>query len=323
MADALAVGWDLPVTSVAYLPVGFGSHHWSVRTGSGERWFLTVDDLEAKRHSADEPPTRGHARLDAALRTARELRDAGLDFVVAPVPTSDGELLVPIDDRYVAALYPHIDGCGHGYGEYDSDTDRREVVDLLVALHTTAVETAPGAGHEDYSIRTRDDLEQALDDTGQPWDSGPYAMRARLLLAERAPLVDALLRRYDELVASATGDPDHLAITHGEPHAANTMSTDAGRVLIDWDTALIGPPERDLWMVIDEGDPLVATYEARTGTRVAGALLELYRMLWDLTEIAGYVTYFRAQHTDTSDAAESWVNLVDHIDIASRWPAIS
>ena len=39
-------------------------------------------------------------------------------------------------------------------------------------------------------------------------------------------------------------------VTHGEPHPVNVMQTDAGRVLIDWDTVAIAPPERDLWMVI-------------------------------------------------------------------------
>lgn len=113
---------------------------------------------------------------------------------------------------------------------------------------------------------------------------------------------------------------DHVAITHGEPHAANTIVTATGRVLIDWDTALIAPPERDLWMVLDRDAATSATYEAITGVRPCAPLLDMYRMLWDLMEIAGYTTFFRASHTDTADATESWKNLNEYLDISRRWP---
>lgn len=50
-------------------------------------------------------------------------------------------------------------------------------------------------------------------------------------------------------------------------------------------------------------------------------LLDLYRMLWDLMEIAGYIAFFRATHTETADAAESWENLTTYLNISSRWPS--
>ena len=55
VSGVLAEGWRLDATSIDYLPVGFGSHHWGIVAG-GRRWFLTLDDLDAKRRSAAEPP---------------------------------------------------------------------------------------------------------------------------------------------------------------------------------------------------------------------------------------------------------------------------
>jgi aminoglycoside phosphotransferase (APT) family kinase protein len=37
------------------------------------------------------------------------------------------------------------------------------------------------------------------------------------------------------------------ALTHGEPHPGNVIGTDDGWLLVDWDTAAIAQPERDLW----------------------------------------------------------------------------
>jgi hypothetical protein len=51
-----------------------------------------------------------HRRLRAALATARDLADAGLRFVVAPLVANNNDVVVALDDRFVAALYPHIHG---------------------------------------------------------------------------------------------------------------------------------------------------------------------------------------------------------------------
>jgi hypothetical protein len=50
--------------------------------------------------------------------------------------------------------------------------------------------------------------------------------------------------------------------------------------------------------------------------------LSLYRLWFDLAEIGGYLTLFRAPHDDTADAAESWGNLQHFLRPAERWPAL-
>lgn len=320
IASTLAAWWGIPVEESEYLAVGFGSHHWAIRTPEGVRWFLTVDDLEAKRHSRAEPLTGARYRLNAALTTARRLREGGLDFVVAPVATSAGAVLAPIGGRFEAALYPWIEGRTDSYGEYTSNSDRREVVALLGNLHSSDLSNVPEARRDDFAVPNREELMRAIEEVGRPWDTGPFAEPARQLLRARASEVESLLQRYEQLVDGAREVPDRVAVTHGEPHAANTIVTATGRVLIDWDTTLIAPPERDLWMIVHGDDAAAAAYEALTGVRPRPPLLNMYRMLWDLMEIAGYTTFFRQSHSDTADAAESWKNLNEYLDISRRWP---
>jgi spectinomycin phosphotransferase len=100
-----------------------------------------------------------------------------------------------------------------------------------------------------------------------------------------------------------------LVLTHGEPHPGNTMRTADGWLLIDWDTALLAPPERDLWD-LDPGDgTLLAAYTATTGTTLRPDLLELYRLRWDLTEIAVCSARFREPHDRSADDEETWTIL--------------
>jgi hypothetical protein len=103
LAGALLSGWDIDVRSMTYRAVGWGSHHWDIRGADGARWFVTVDELENKRASADESLEQGLGRLRASLRSAVALREAGREFVVAPVPARDGEPAVRAGGRFAVA----------------------------------------------------------------------------------------------------------------------------------------------------------------------------------------------------------------------------
>ena len=125
LAAALARGWGVAVASMTYRPVGFGSHHWEVLDAAGTRWFVTADELENKRHWLGEPLAAAFGRLRAALAAASDLRDCGAAFVVAPVPTADGEPLARVHDRFGVALYPFVDGQSFEWGEFAAPAHRR------------------------------------------------------------------------------------------------------------------------------------------------------------------------------------------------------
>ena len=79
-------------------------------------------------------------------------------------------------------------------------------------------------------------------------------------------------------------------ITHGEPHAGNVMRSGDVTYLIDWDTAAIALPERDLWLLVDHGNAdALRLYESRTGHAVDHEALALYRLRWKVEELIGAV----------------------------------
>ncbi|BCJ55794.1 hypothetical protein Asp14428_72690 [Actinoplanes sp. NBRC 14428] len=262
-----------------YRPVGWGSHHWA----AGDRWFVTVDDLLVKRRHDAEDPDAAYERLRRALDAAAALR---LPFVVAPVRP-----VVRISERYAAALYPYVKGESFRWGDFPTATHRDAVRDMLVRVHAV-----PSAAHrEDFVVPHRDVL------AGTPFPgAGPFSRRADRLLADHAEPIGRLLERYDVLAASA--DRSRFVLTHGEPHPGNTMRTAGGWKLIDWETALLAPPERDLWLL--GGDP--AAYTAATGVAVVPEMLELYRHRWLINDICVDADRFRRSHSGNADDEESW-----------------
>ena len=95
-------------------------------------------------------------------------------------------------------------------------------------------------------------------------------------------------------------------LTHGEPHAGNTMLTIDGWKLIDWDTAALAPPERDLWN-LDPGDGSILTaYTEATGYAPRRAALELYKLRWDLNDISLCTADLRREHVEDANTTMSW-----------------
>jgi spectinomycin phosphotransferase/16S rRNA (guanine(1405)-N(7))-methyltransferase len=306
LVAVLAQGWGIKAASLAYRPLGFGSHHWEAVDAAGARWFVTADELETKRHERGETLDSGFARLRAALHTAERLRQAGLGFVVAPVPTAAGEPVVRAGERFAVALYPFVEGQSFAFGEYPSPEHRRGVFDLLVRLHTAPAAVTAGAPAEDFTIPHRDELEAGLDPGRPVAERGPYTHRVAALLAANSTLIAGLLDRHDGLVRAVRPHSARLVPTHGEPHPGNTLRGAGGWLLIDWDTALLAPPERDLWRLALEDESLPAAYADATGTEPLPSALELYRLRWDLADLAAYADQFRAPHPDGPNEAAAW-----------------
>jgi spectinomycin phosphotransferase len=319
LSDALSDGWGFRPAWLSYQAVGFGSHHWLAVDPGGRKLFATVDDLSAKLRDDADTASAVFGRLGQAFESALSLRrDAGLEFVVAPLPATGGRVLRRLTGRYSLVVHPYLADCQSGQdGEFETSADRHAVLAMLVRLHS-AKATRPPA--DDFEIPGRAALLAAMDSTGEPWQAGPYATRSRDLLARHATDLGALLAAFDELAGRVRGRDGRMVITHGEPNAANVLKTPAGFVFVDWESALLASPERDLWALAESDPGLLDAYSAATGTAIDTDALALHRMWYDLAEISSYISWFQGRHDDTADAAEGWQNLQYFLRPAQRWP---
>ena len=307
LAVTLARGWGIEVAGLEYRAVGFGSHHWEVVEAGGARWFVTADDLAQRRNSGHETYPQVRTRLAASLGAARTLRNTStdLDFIVAPIPSLDGAVLLSVGEQFVTTVYPLLEGESFSWGPLRRDGQSAAVLAMLIGIHNAPLGRTSGAPEDDFRVQQRDELEQALADGADVPDRGPYAVPFAELVTRHAPALHAALRKYDELVARATPAAPRV-LTHGEPHAGNTMLTVDGWKLIDWDTAALAPPERDLWS-LDPGDgSVLTTYARATGYVPRPDLLELYKLRWDLNDIGLDAAELRREHVEDANTTMSW-----------------
>jgi spectinomycin phosphotransferase len=316
----LADDWGFEVESIDYAPVGFGSYHWVATDLDGSRSFVTVDDLDVK-------PWLGSTRdsafdgLARAYGTAVALREAGLSFVIAPIPTRGGQAVARVAPRHSLALFPYVEGESADFGAYERCEDRSAVLAMVGELHnaTSAVDSI--AAKIDLAIPGRAALEAGLDDVVQAWVGGPFSEPAREALAEHAADVVELLALFDRLSHDVAGGDARWVVTHGEPHAANVIRTETGRALIDWDTVALAPPERDLWMVVEDCDD-AAAYAEMTGHKPESRTLDYFRLLWDLADLTSYIGVLRSPHRDSEDTRKALQGVRKCVAIPDQWAGL-
>ena len=288
VAELLANRHAITASSVEYLAVGFGSHNYRVTDAAGSRWFVKIE--------RETGPDRV-ATVTAAYATAVDVAErCDLDFLITPVG--------PIAElsRRGVAVFPHVDGEPAGPGtHYPSEGDRAEVASMIGRLH--ACPPSDLAGREDFVIPLREEL-IAVKGTETGWDRGPHGPSTRYRLAANAGRIADMFARYDELVDAV--DHDGWVVTHGEPHSSNVIRDRTGALyLADLDTMLLAPRERDLWD-LDTDVP---------GPRPRPELLELYRLRWDLGEIAEYAVHFHGPHDGSPDDEIRWRELEAYLPI--------
>jgi spectinomycin phosphotransferase len=309
LLPSLAEGWGIESRSAEYLTVGFGSYHWLVTDTAGLRLFVTVDDLRQKEWLG-KTPEAAYDGLRDAYDTARSLRDeGGLEFIIAPLHTAEGETVRRIGMCHAVAVFPFISGEAAHFGDVSSPAERAEIAGMLAELHLPASVAPRSVVHREPGITARDGLEEALADVGHEWSGGPFSEPTRDWLARNAAEVRAQVREFDRLATRVLAAERGLVVTHGEPHPGNVIRTGNGLVLIDWDTVALAPPERDLWVVTTGADEAAMRYSDATGRDIDGDALSLYRLAWDLTEIALFTKQLRSAHRRTADTEEAWLSL--------------
>ena len=275
--------WDVRIDRVEHLPVGFGAHHWAAYAGAQPRLFVTLDGL-GDRHTA--------ATIEAAYAAAVTLRDTGLEFVLASVPTVEGRLTARLLDGALSCT-PWRDGAT------DGPEDPAWTTAALARLHATS----PPPGLPPWRPLVPADLADttaAL--TRRAWGPGPHADAARDAVRRHLGAIEIWTARYHHL-AGVARDRVWVA-THGEPGGHNQLVTADGRILVDWESAKLAPAERDLRTLVEDG----------VETGADPAMLELFDLEWRLDEVSQFAAWFAAPHTGTADDEIAFAGLIEELE---------
>jgi len=274
--------WDEDVTAVTYLPVGFGAHHWRAEARGVPRLFVSLD-LPIPRHTP--------ASLEAAYASAALLAET-LDFVWPSLPSTEvGTYTVPLEAGRVSATR-WLDGRPPA----SSTTD---LAPLLDQLHAS---TRPGRACEWVSTvddHLPDQLDLLVD---EPWTAGSLGEEARALVTPRLTQVRDWSQEHATHLEAI--DPTTFVVTHGEPGEHNQWVAGGRTYLLDWESLLLAPAERDLGTLVLSGDD---------AGRADPDLIRLFDLEWRLAEIQAYTLWLAGPHDDSEDARIALGGLRDEL----------
>jgi spectinomycin phosphotransferase len=280
--EAVRTHWLDGAAKAVHLAVGFGAHHWEVADDQGTRLFVTLDAL-GDRHSAES--------LEGAYAGAAALARAGLRAVWPSIPARSGTFTVPLGDGRLS-----VTGWLEGRTPTEAEAAAPEHADEVRAVLADLHRREPPWGIPVWAPRVTAEFPASLRAlTTAPWTRGPLGEEARAAIADRLPDVERWTRRYLALAAEADRHRDGWVATHGEPHHRNQIVTPDGLRLVDWESLMLAPRERDLVDAVDRGVVTAAAVSARE------PMLELFRLDWRLSEIDAYAAWFSGPHGRSSD----------------------
>ena len=235
--DCLQAAYELHVTNLTFLPLGADRNTAVYRadTNANTPYFVKL---------------RSGPFDDVTLRVPRLLFDQGIRQIISPIDTPSGQLWVDLPP-YKLAIFPYIEG--HNAYEVDMlDTHWVELGQTLKALHMATLpdELTRRIPQEDFSDHWRTivrDFQQQVETT--PF-SDPIGAKLAAFMREKDEIISALVQRAATLATVLKNQEPQRVVCHADIHAGNVLITpDQQFYIVDWDTLIMAPKERDLMYV--------------------------------------------------------------------------
>jgi spectinomycin phosphotransferase len=236
--------YGLRIVQVDFLPLGNDRNTavYRVVADDARPYFLKL-----RRGAFDE----------ITVAIPRLLSDQGMAQIIAPIATNTGRLWARMD-AFALILSPFVAG-QNGFEVAVSDRQRIEIGAALKLIHTLALPESlrQRIPREAYAPYWRDlvrGFQARAEDTAF---AEPVAAQLTALLRAKRAIIDDLVLRAEQLAARLQTRSLEYVLCHADIHAWNLLiDANATLYIVDWDTLILAPKERDLMFVgagLDDG----------------------------------------------------------------------
>jgi len=260
--------------NIVFQPVGEGSWSYTAKNESAQKYFIKL-----LRGDFYKP------MVDASLY----LKEHGIEC--APVIRSrSGAPFAPLKE-YALVVYGFLEGDIIGDRQL-SNAQWEKIGVLFGKLHSVP---APDflkdeLRHEDFA-RFQTTAGRVIQFYDQGKASGPIQTELAALVADKRKDIEHIFARARELGGAFKATKPTLNICHADAHVWNIFLSPNGDItLIDWDSVMYAPKERDLMFFTghEEKDFLKGYALIRPGLQANPTGIAYYKYEWVVQEIADY-----------------------------------
>lgn len=222
------------VATSTFIPVGEESYAFSIALNNGSKYFVKYCDKQKIIKSID--------KVNALLLQLNEF-----DFVVPPIEVN-GKTSFEVDNGKIY-VYPLVEGSVIRMGNEKFD---KHLVDtltgILVRIHSVNPKDIANLPKEDFENNYCQRLEQIIADKNE----NKLDQRAALVLENNEKTIRSMIEKQNKVANDYKQKNLGFVLTHGDVTGLNIIVTNEGGIkLVDWDGAMLTPPERDLNFLLD------------------------------------------------------------------------
>lgn len=297
--------YGLTVDKVTFLPLGadFNTAVYRVIATNGEDYFLKL---------------RSGEFLEASVSVPKYLADLGIKQVIPPLATKIGQLWTSLAS-FKAILYPYVEG-HNGIEVKLSEDQWAQFGAAIKKLHSADIPNAltSGTPRETFSSKWRETVKSFLERIEDEVFEEPVAVKMALFLKSKSSEILKLVERAEELAITIQNQPLDYVLCHADMHGWNLIvDKEAALYIVDWDTLIFAPVERDLMFVgagiWDSG--LTATeeeslfYKSYGQTKINQDAIAYYRFERIIQDIGDYCEYIFLSNEGGEDRVQCFEHL--------------
>lgn len=235
--NCLKTEYGLSVEKIAFLPLGADLNTAVYRVVTNDE---TVYFLKLRRGEFDE----------ATVAVPKYLSDLGIKQIIPSLTTQTGQLWASLAP-FKVILYPYVEG-HNGFERNLSDQQWVEFGAALKRFHTADIPSAITSSiqREKFSPQWRDTVKMFLERIEAETFDEPVAVEMAAFLKIKGDETLELVKRAERFAQMLQEQPPEFILCHADIHAWNLLIDDNDAFyMVDWDTLIFAPKERDLMFV--------------------------------------------------------------------------
>ena len=237
IANCLQTDYGISAVHLTFLPLGADIN-------------TAVYHIQSPNHPPYFLKLRSGPFNPAAVILPKLLQEQGLNHIIAPLPTTDGRLYTTLE-AYTVTLSPSIEG-KNNYEVTLSDQQMVQFGRLLKQFHTTQFPPSltQTIRRETYSSHWRDLVRAYLSDLDKHASADPISAETAAFLKTKHTETLNLVNHAERQIQTLQTQSPPFILCHADIHAGNIhITADNTFYLIDWDTLILAPKERDLMSI--------------------------------------------------------------------------
>lgn len=238
------------IAKSTFNPVGDESYTFLITLNDDNQYFVKYCDKQDIIEFID--------KINALL-----LQFRSFDFVVPPIE-ANGKTSLNVGHGKMS-VYPYIKG---SVLNMSNDKFDKKLVgtltEILASIHSASPRVLVNLPKENFENDYTRRLEHILTDKGDD----KLNSKAATLLENNEKLIHSIIEHHNQVASHYKQKKLDFVLTHGDVTGLNIIATNEVDIkLVDWDMAMLAPPERDLNFLFDNPNFSLDKYMQLSGNK--------------------------------------------------------